>query len=316
MGRDRGDGSGAGPQLVVMAAGMGSRFGGPKQLEPLGPAGETIPDYSAFDALRHGFSEIVFIVREEIEEAFRSVVGSNVEPRIPTRYVRQRLDDLPPGFVPPAGRDKPWGTAHALWCCRDLLDRPFAVINADDFYGEGAFRALGEFLSRPDLSGGQYCMVGYRLDETLSPHGEVSRGVCTTSAEGLLQGIVETPAIRREGERVTCATADGGRRALAGDSVVSMNVWGFTPDLLGHLDDALVAFLGDHASDRSAECYLPAVVGSLLGSHQASVRVLRAATRWFGLTNREDLADAKATLAGLVATGAYPDALWGRRDGG
>jgi len=305
-----------GPQLVVMAAGMGSRFGGPKQLERLGPAGETIPEYSAFDAMRHGFAEIVFIVREEIEEAFRSTVGRNVEPRIATRYVRQSLDDLPPGFEPPRDRDKPWGTAHALWSCRNVLDRPFAVINADDFYGEGAFRALGEFLSRPAVASGRYCMVGYRLDETLSPHGEVSRGVCATSPNGMLEGIVETSGIRRDAGGITCGLPEGGRRELAPDNVVSMNVWGFTADLLGHLDSAFVSFLEKNASDRSAECYLPEVVGQLLRADRTSVQVLRADTRWFGLTNRQDLADAKGVIAELVAAGAYPDALWGHSDGG
>jgi hypothetical protein len=305
-----------GPQLVVMAAGMGSRFGGPKQLEPLGPAGETIPEYSAFDALRHGFSEIVFIVREEIDEAFRSIVGRHVERRIATRYVRQSLDDLPPGYEPPRGRDKPWGTAHALWSCRDVLDRPFAVINADDFYGEGAFRALGEFLSRSATASGRYCMVGYQLDETLSPHGEVSRGVCATSPDGMLEGIVETSGIRRDTDGISCAGPGGERRELAADSVVSMNVWGFSPDFLGHLDSALVSFLAEHASDRSAECYLPEVVGQLLRADRASVQVLRADTRWFGLTNRQDLPDAKGVIAELVAAGAYPGALWGQSDGG
>ena len=315
MPSDRVDVVPRGPQLVVMAAGMGSRFGGPKQLEPLGPSGETIPEYSAFDALRHGFSEVVFIVREEIEDAFRSIVGSNVERRISTKYVRQSLDDLPPGFEPPRDRDKPWGTAHALWSCRELLDRPFAVINADDFYGEGAFRALGDFLSRPVAVSGRYCMVGYRLDETLSPHGEVSRGVCATSPDGMLEGIVETTGIRRDADGISCAGADGPRRELAGDSVVSMNVWGFSPDFLSHLDSALVSFLTEHASDRSAECYLPEVVGQLLLADMASAQVLRAKTRWFGLTNRQDLVDAKGVVVELVAAGAYPSALWGRSDG-
>lgn len=305
-----------GPQLVVMAAGMGSRFGGPKQLEPLGPSGETIPEYSAFDALRHGFSEIVFIVREEIEEAFRSIVGRNVEPRIATKYALQSLNDLPPGYAPAQDRDRPWGTAHALWSCRNLLDRPFAVINADDFYGEGAFRALGGFLSRSEAAAGRHCMVGYRLDETLSPHGEVSRGVCSTSPDGMLKSIVETSGIRRDPEGITCARPGGGRGELAADSVVSMNVWGFAPDLLGNLDSALVSFLAENASDRSAECYLPEVVGQLLRTDRASVQVLRADTRWFGLTNRQDLADAKGVIADLVAAGAYPDALWGQSHGG
>ena len=305
-----------GPQLVVMAAGMGSRFGGPKQLEPLGPAGETIPEYSAFDAVRHGFTEIVFIVREEIEDAFRSTVGRVVERRIATKYVSQRLDDLPSGFEPPRDRTKPWGTAHALWCCRNVVDRPFAVINADDFYGEGAFRVLGEFLSRSTTAEGCYCMVGYRLDDTLSPHGEVSRGVCATSRDGMLTGIVETSGIRRGSEGITCAPRGNGRCALAADSVVSMNIWGFTPDLLGHLDRALGSFLAEHASDPGAECYLPEVVGDLLRTDQASVRVLRADTRWFGLTNRRDLEDVQRVIDELTAAGAYPASLWGRDDGG
>ena len=306
--------SSRGPQLVVMAAGMGSRFGGPKQLEPLGPAGETLPEYSAFDAIRHGFTEVVFIVREEIEEAFRSSVGRVVERRVATKYVCQKLDDLPPGFEPPHDRKKPWGTAHDLWCCPNVTDRPFAVINADDFYGEGAFRALGEFLSGSLDAGGRYCMVGYRLDQTLSSHGKVSRGVCATSRDGMLTGIVETSGIQRDSDGVTCARNGGARGALAADSVVSMNVWGFTPDFLSHLDAALGAFLEAHATDPAAECYLPEVVSRLLRADQASVRVLRTDTRWFGLTNRQDLEDAHSVIEGLIAAGSYPDALWGRAD--
>ncbi len=299
--------------LVVMAAGMGSRYGGLKQVDPVGPAGENVLDYSVFDAARAGFGKIVFVIRRDIHDIFRERIGRRIEGRISCAYVHQELDALPPGFTVPEGRVKPWGTAHAALCARAAVDGPFAVINADDFYGAAAFREVAGHLTSADAPGelGAYCMVGYRLDHTLSEHGHVSRGVCSVTPDGYLAGIVERTRIQRFDDAIKCAL-DGDRwETLAPDTIVSMNIWGFTHEFFGHLEDAFRAFLETHGRELKAEAYLPAVVDRAMRAGRARVRVLRTDARWFGVTYQEDRARAQAAVRELVALGQYPERLWG-----
>jgi hypothetical protein len=297
----------SGPKLVVLAAGIGSRFGGPKQMEPVGPSGEYLLEYAAYDAARAGFDGMVIVLRRELEEEFRQVVGRSLEERLPTSYAFQEMEDLPGGLEPPAGRTKPWGTAHAVLAARRELDGPFAIINADDFYGAEAYAAAAQYLMRTSGEAGRYCMVGYRLEETLSDHGAVTRGVCVTRPDGMLEAIVERPGIRRIDKGLRDA---GGERLLPG-AVVSMNLWGFTPDFLGHLETAFQSFLEEHGNSAESECFLPVVVGELLRGGQAKVEVLQTPARWFGITHREDAPAARGVLRGMVDRGIYPESLRG-----
>ncbi len=300
------------PQLVVMAAGMGSRYGGLKQIDPVGPSGENVLDYSVFDALRAGFGKVVFVVRRDIEGLFREKVGRAIERHVDTAYVCQELDALPSGFAPPPGRTKPWGTAHAALCARPAVGAPFAVINADDFYGAEAFRAVGDHLRAAAASGerGTYCMVGYRLDRTLSEHGHVSRGVCTVTRDGQLGGIVERTQIQRFDDGIKCAAGEDRWEPLAPDAIVSMNIWGFTPEFFDHLAAHFRAFLERHGHELKAEAYLPDVVNGLMRANRARVKVLRTDARWFGVTYQEDRAAAQRAVRELVAAGHYPARLW------
>jgi len=301
------------PHLVVMAAGMGSRYGGLKQIDPIGPSGEIVLDYAVYDALRAGFSRVVFVVRAEIEALFREKVGRAIEPHLETRYAIQSLDDLPGDFEPPEGRTKPWGTAQAVLCARGQVNAPFGVINADDFYGPSAFRALHDHLvqAADAESIGDYCMIGYRLRNTLSEHGHVSRGVCRIRSDGLLETVVERTHIERSGNRIRYAEADDRWGELADDAVVSMNIWGFTPGFFSRLDEAFRGFLADHAADPAAECYLPAVVDALISRERARVRVLPTEEQWFGVTYKEDRETAREAIRRRIAQGTYPEKLWG-----
>jgi NDP-sugar pyrophosphorylase family protein len=292
------------PTLLVLAAGLGSRYGGLKQLDPVGPAGETILDYAVFDAVRSGFGRVMFVIRRDFEAAFRTQVAAKYAGRVAVDFVFQALDALPAGFAPPAGREKPWGTGHAVWCAREAIHEPFAVIGADDFFGRDAFQKLAEFLSadrNPKIENRKFCMVGYRLDRTLSEHGTVARGVCEVGADGLLRGIVECTAID---------PAQLGRGDLHGDATVSMNCFGFTPALFPALDAQLGEFLraGDSAATR--EFYLPAVVSAMIARGEATVRVLPTPGEWFGVTHRGDRPRVVAALAALVQRGVYPAKLF------
>ncbi|HRI81734.1 MAG TPA: NTP transferase domain-containing protein [Opitutaceae bacterium] len=306
------------PTLLVLAAGMGSRYGGLKQLDPVGPSGETVLDYAVFDALRAGFGRVVFIIRRDFEEVFRTQIGAKYAGRIQVDYVFQSLDALPAGFTPPPDREKPWGTGHAVWCAREAVREPFAVINADDFYGADSFRQLGYFLTSPaaaprgfdPMSGhrtprtvaAQFAMVGFRLANTLSEHGAVSRGVCTTDAEGRLQAIVEQTGI-------TPAAVGAGKK-YSGEEIVSMNCWGFTPALFAGLDAQLRTFLAERGREAKSEFYLPAAVSTMIGFGTAAVKVLPTSATWFGVTYREDRPRTVAELAELVEAGHYPSKLF------
>jgi len=290
------------PALLVLAAGMGSRYGGLKQIDPVGPSGETILDYSVFDALRAGFGRVVFVIRRDFEGMFKEKIGAKYSGRIAVDYVFQSLDALPPGFDLPSGREKPWGTGHATWCARDALREPFAVINADDFYGTDSFRQLAAFLGKAD--GSSAAMVGFKLANTLSENGAVSRGVCDVAADGSLRGVTEQTGI--------LPAEVGAGRKFAGETIVSMNCWGFTPDIFLRLDERFQAFLAKALVEApaKAEFYLPGAISDLIAHSEASVQVLPTASNWFGVTYREDKPRVVAALAGLIDSGAYPQKLW------
>jgi len=301
------------PTLIVLAAGIGSRYGGLKQIDPVGPNGEIILDYSIYDALEAGFGQVVFVLSAAIEEAFRDRVGRTIEGHCETTYVIQELEDLPQGFAVPPGRQKPWGTAHATWACRNAVSTPFAVINADDFYGRSAYEALSKHLGNAQDRDGvsDYCMVGYMLENTLTEHGHVARGVCTVDQDGYLVEIHERTRIEKFGQ-VTRYTEDGEnwvKIPLA--SPVSMNAWGFTPSLFYELEPTFHHFLLENRDNiQKAEFLLPEVVGELLQEGRVTVKVLPADNRWFGVTYQQDMPWVKQQVRNLIRRGVYPEVLW------
>lgn len=295
------------PSLLVLAAGMGSRYGGLKQIDPIGPDGETIIDYSIYDALRAGFGKIVFVLRREIEDNFRQTIAARFDRRIAVEYVFQGLEDLPPGFSVPEGRTKPWGTTQAVLAAADAIHEPFAVINADDFYGAESFRGLAAYLQS---SSDDYAMIGFVLRNTLSDFGAIARGICQVDAQGFLKSIVERTNIARDGSQVISTDSKGAANPLSGDEIVSMNIWGFTPGIFRQLRLIFEEFLDENGSDLRAESYLPSAVNSLINSGQARVRVLPTSDSWFGVTYRQDRARVVESIARLVREGCYPERLW------
>lgn len=302
------------PTLIVMAAGIGSRYGGLKQVDPIGPNGEIVIDYAVFDALRAGFGKVVFLIRKDIEEVFRERVGSTIEKQVETIYVFQELSNLPPGFSVPPERKKPWGTGHAVLSCKDAVHEPFAVINADDFYGPGAFRALADYLRQArDPQGGpyDYSMAGYELENTLSEHGTVSRGVCEVTPDGYLAQVRERTKIQRFGDEVKYTENGEDWVVIPAHSTVSMNMWGFTPSFFKELDEIFPRFLKANIETMSkVEFYLPYVVNQLLDEKKARVKVLPVQEKWFGVTYPEDRASVQEAIRGLVRQGIYPESLW------
>lgn len=297
--------------LVVLAAGMGSRYGGLKQIDPMGPSGETILDYSVFDALRAGFSKVVFIIRPDFEADFRNNVSSKFEHLVDVEYAFQTLDKLPSGWSVPAGREKPWGTTHAILCAADVVKENFAVINADDFYGQESYAVLNEELSGVDSFANTFSMVGFTLRNTLSDHGSVARGVCTTSENGLLTHIDEMTNLSREGSGALYTREDGSVLNLTGDEPVSMNMWGFTPRLFDHLDRVFQEFLRESGTELKSECFIPLTVGQLITEKHVTCKVLRSNSTWFGVTYKEDKEIVQGSIAALVEKGKYPQSLWG-----
>ena len=283
--------------LVVMAAGMGSRFGGLKQLEPMGPGGQALLDFTVYDAKAAGFNKVVFVIKHEIEQVFKETVGKRIEKMIDVEYVFQETDKLPDGFVCPETRQKPWGTGHAIYCCRDVVKTPFAVVNADDYYGKHAFKEIYDFLSQKS---GEYCMVGFRLCNTLTENGTVSRGVCETE-NGYLKSVTERTEIK------DCAykTEDGSWQKMPADTVVSMNMWGFEPDIFASIEKGLCLFLKQNINEPKAEYYLPSVVSSLIENKEKNVRVLVAEDRWYGVTYKEDKQTVASAMAEKIAAGEY-----------
>ena len=303
------------PVLVVMAAGMGSRYGGLKQLDPIDDNGHVILDYSVFDARRAGFDTVIFVIKPQIEEDFRAKVGARIEKVMEVKYVFQRPEDLPEGYTVPAGRTKPWGTAQALLAARDVVDGPFAVINADDYYGPEGFEEIYNYLlHHPDTPGMyEYAMVGYLLKNTVTEHGSVARGVCTETASGYLHSVVERTKII-QGDRCPRYTEDDGTtwHDLCEDDIVSMNLWGFQRSYLEEAWALFPAFLDKALAENplKAEYFLPSVVSSLLSRHKARVKVLRSNDRWYGVTYKEDKPGVMAALADLREKGLYPEKLW------
>lgn len=298
------------PTLLILAAGMGSRYGGLKQLDTMGPAGETVLDYSIHDALRAGFGRIVFVVRRDILEPFKAAIGDRWNARVPVAYAFQELDDLPPGHTVPADRAKPWGTAHAIRAARHEIAGPFAAINADDFYGADAFRVLAGYLSSPALPPVAHCMAAFRLDQTLSPNGTVSRGVCLTSSDGLLAGIHERLQVLRDPATGLLRDLADSSTPLTGAEPVSMNCWGFLPSLFDELEAAFSAFLDSPAAaSPKAEFTIPAVIDAMIRSGRGTVSVLPTTSRWFGITYRDDAPLVRASIRDLVSSGFYPSPL-------
>lgn len=298
------------PTLFVLAAGMGSRYGGLKQLDGLGPHGETIMDYSIYDAIRSGFGKIVFVIRKDFEDDFRAKILSKYENHIPVEVVFQALDNLPEGFVCPEGRTKPWGTNHAVLMGKDVIKEPFAVINADDFYGRNSFEVIAKELSTPKNRKGDYCMVGFRVGNTMSESGSVARGVCENK-DGFLTTVVERTAIAyNEKHEISFTDENGKEQILDPSTPVSMNLWGFTPDYFEFSEKYFVDFLKENINTPKAEFFIPLVVNELVTKGDASVKVLDTDSKWFGVTYAADRQGVVDKFAELHANGEYPEKMF------
>jgi UTP-glucose-1-phosphate uridylyltransferase len=297
--------------LLILAAGMGSRYGGLKQLDPVGPSGETLLDYSVFDAIRAGFTRVVFVIRRDFDAEFRAMIGSRYETRIDVDYVYQRMDNLPSGCSVSATRTKPLGTGHAIWCAREKVKTPFAAINADDFYGADAYRSLAQFFatSAPQDGRQHFAMVGYRLDRTLSDHGSVARGVCTIDNTGHLKSIEECVGIEKTATGARYKAPSGDWVDFTGRETVSMNFFGFTPAIFSMLESGLIQFLNTCAANEKAEYYIPSAVAGMMAANTAQVKVLTSEGSWFGVTYRDDKPRVTAAIAQRVAAGEYPPAF-------
>ncbi|MBU2488260.1 MAG: nucleotidyltransferase [Proteobacteria bacterium] len=299
------------PTLVILAAGLGARYGGLKQLDPIGPGDQSILEYSVYDALRSGFDDLVFVIRRDMEKDCRELARRFPE-KGPVRLVFQELDLLPAGISVPAGRTKPWGTGHAVWACHEAVARPFCVINADDFYGREAFSVMADFLGQVDPGESRFAMVGFSLENTLSEHGAVSRGICRVSLDGFLVSVTERTSIERAGASIRFQDGDGWGN-LTGGEPVSLNFWGFTPSLFPRLEQEFALFMAQRGRDAAAEFFLPTVVDKMVAQGQATVRVLDSPDQWVGVTFRQDRDRAKARLEELTASGDYPRELWERK---
>lgn len=291
------------PTLLVLAAGIGSRYGGLKQIDPVGPHGEVILDFSIHDAIRAGFGKVVLVIRRDIEQPFRERLGRRFESRLPVEYAFQELDALPTGFAVPPGRVKPWGTGHAILVAEPLIHEPFAAINADDFYGAASFQVLADYLRSGATD---YAMVGFTLRNTLSEHGSVARGVCRVDEAGHLREVVELLKVFKAGHAARYLDEAGQEKRLTGDEPVSMNLWGFTPSVFGHLRRMFAEFLAAHGREEKSEFLIPRVVDTLVKQGRAKVRVLPTSAAWFGVTYQEDKPAVAAAIQQLVARGDYP----------
>ena len=297
------------PTLFILAAGMGSRYGGLKQLDGLGPNGETIMDYSVFDAMRAGFGKVVFVIRKDFEEDFRKVVLSKYADHVPCEVCFQGIDNLPEGFTRNPERTKPWGTNHAVLMAKDIIKEPFMVINADDFYGKESFEVMAKFLLDVNGQEGKYCMAGYRVGNTLSEHGTVSRGVCATDKMGFLTDVVERTAIENKNGRVVYQD-NGVDVEIPFETPVSMNMWGFTPEYFTYAEEAFKAFLTENSQELKAEFYIPTLVNDMIKSGKATCQVLDTTAKWFGVTYADDRQMVVDKIQALVDAGVYPNKLF------
>ena len=297
------------PTLLILAAGMGSRYGGLKQIEPVGPNGETILEYSIYDAIRAGFGKVVFVIRESFAEDFKARFESKLVGKIEIGYVYQEIQKLPQGFTLPKDREKPWGTGHAVMMAKDVIHEPFAAINADDFYGAEAYKVISDFLTQ-SVTKDKYAMVGYQLDKTLSDFGSVSRGICETDSNKLLTKITETYKIRQEGEPIFCESESKETIKMTGKETVSMNFWGFHPSVFENTENQFIEFLKTNIQIPKSEFYIPFVVFEMIKTGQAMVEVLNADSPWFGVTYQEDKPFVIEQIRKLTDMGVYPEKLW------
>lgn len=298
--------------LLILAAGMGSRYGGMKQVDSFGPSGETITDYSIYDAVQAGFDRFVFVISPQMEEEFRTSYIQKFPSDLKVDYVIQSIEHIPEGFTLPKDRVKPWGTAHAVLMAKDAINEPFAVINADDFYGRNSYKIMNDFLVRTSEEvPGQYCMVGFELQKTVSEHGSVARGVCQVSDHGFLTGMVERTKIYLKDGNIVYEDADGSVQPLDPMDTVSMNLFGFTPDFFPHIEEIFSQFLTEKIENIKAELYIPLVVDQLINSGEARMSVLQTSESWFGVTYQEDKPKVLSAIQDLVDRGIYPVSLWG-----
>lgn len=296
------------PTLLILAAGMGSRFGGLKQVEPVGPNGEAIIDYTIYDAIRAGFGKVVFVIREMFADEFKAKFEKKLKGKIKTEYVYQELYNIPEGFSVPQNREKPWGTAHAILVARKVVREPFCALNADDFYGYNALKEMAGFLINSD-DPAEYAAIGYKLSNTLSDYGSVSRGICEVNEDGLLESIVETKKIMKKDGNIISIEPDGKEKHLTGDEIVSMNIWGFKTSIFGLLEEKLSEFLSEHINEPKSEIYIPSVVFEIINEDKAKVKVLETNSRWFGVTYKEDTPFVVENISSLVEKGEYPEEI-------
>jgi UTP-glucose-1-phosphate uridylyltransferase len=300
------------PTLLILAAGIGSRYGGLKQVDPIGPNGEAIIDYSIFDAIRAGYGKVVFVIRESFADAFKETFDSKLKGRIETAYAYQELDSfVPKELTIHPDRKKPWGTGHAILVAKNVVHEPFVVINADDFYGSSAYQIIPTFLSEAEKQNKpHYCMVGYSLKNTLSEHGFVSRGVCETDRDGFLTTVVERTHIEKENGKILCQLEGDKKMELTGNEVVSMNIWGFSPSYFRYLETYFDRFIKENASNPKGEFYIPYVVNELINRNEIKLKVLESKDHWFGVTYKEDKEIAVKSIRTLINKGIYPEKLW------
>jgi len=297
------------PTLLILAAGMASRYGSLKQIQQFGPSGETIVDYSIFDAIRAGFGKIVFIIRKDFEKDFKDIFEPKLKGKVATDYVFQEMNAFTQGHEVPADRAKPWGTAHAVLCAKNAINEPFAVINADDFYGRDAFQKAADFLNNK-CAADTYAVIGYELGKTVSEHGSVSRGVCAADAKGNLSAINERTKIYPDGGQIVYEEADGSKHPLSPDTPVSMNFWGFHPSVFDLSEKQFKAFLDKNISNPKSEFFIPIVVDHFIQNNLGVVNVIPTSSKWFGVTYKEDAPGVQESLNALVAKGEYPNNLW------
>ncbi len=299
------------PTLLILAAGMGSRYGGLKQVDPVGPNGEAIIDYSIHDAIRAGYGKVVFVIRESFADAFKETFDKKLEGKIEVEYVFQELDNIPSGIKVSSERTKPWGTGHAVLVAKNVIKEPFVVINADDFYGPSSYQLLADYFKEiENIAGENYSMVGYGLEHTLSEHGHVSRGVCEKDENDFLQTVVERTQIERINGKIMTKISETEEMELTGKEVVSMNTWGFSPSFFNYLESYFAEFIKANADNPKAEFYIPTVVNELIQNGEITLKVLESKDLWFGVTYKEDKDSAVTSINALIRDGVYPERLW------